>query len=442
MSLSLVLVFVGAFIALGYAFLRTRWVFRQPIDGTTLERIGGYVAEGSMAFLKREYRVLTPFVIVVAGLLFLGNKGHLRWESLSFILGAGCSAIAGFVGMKVATAANMRTTSAAKSGISAALQVAFAGGSVMGMTVVGLALLGIAIVLSVSISILGSDVDILRTSVLPIVTGFSLGASSIALFARVGGGIFTKAADVGADLVGKVEAGIPEDDPRNPATIADNVGDNVGDVAGMGADLFESYVGCMIGCMILGLAADAAPSMQLKLLILPLLLGVMGVVSSIIGVFFVRAKPGKSPQLALNVGSGVAALLTAAATYPICHFILGDELIGGTIGAGRIFISSVLGLAAGLAIASLTEFFTGTGKKPVMIILKSCETGAATNLITGMGVGMLSAIFPVAVICAAMLATYSLGGMYGIGIAALGMLLTVMQIVPPAARRRSGRHAA
>jgi K(+)-stimulated pyrophosphate-energized sodium pump len=425
MTLPLILLFCGAALALGYAFLRSRWIFNQPVESDLLRKIGGYVADGAMAFLSREYRVLIPFVLVVTGLLCLGNQGHLRWQSFSFLLGASCSALAGFIGMKVATAANMRTTHAAKTGLNEALRVAFTGGSVMGMSVVGLAMLGIAIVMAVACKMIGSDADTLRISVLPIVSGFSLGASSIALFARVGGGIYTKAADVGADLVGKVEAGIPEDDPRNPATIADNVGDNVGDVAGMGADLFESYVGCLIGCMILGLAVDGSADVQKNLLILPLVLSVLGLVASIIGVFFVRAKPGRSPQGALNAGSTVAALLTAIGTYPICRYVIGDDMIAGTIGSGRIFLASVTGLVAGLAIASLTEFFTGTGKKPVNIIVKACETGAATNLITGMGIGMLSTLFPVMVICAAMLTTFSLAGMYGIAIAALGMLLTL-----------------
>ncbi|MDE0837904.1 MAG: sodium-translocating pyrophosphatase [Kiritimatiellae bacterium] len=425
MTLPLILLFCGAALALGYAFLRSRWIFNQPVESDLLRKIGGYVADGAMAFLSREYRVLIPFVLVVTGLLCLGNQGHLRWQSLSFLLGASCSALAGFIGMKVATAANMRTTHAAKTGLNEALRVAFTGGSVMGMSVVGLAMLGIAIVMAVGCKMIGADAETLRISVLPIVSGFSLGASSIALFARVGGGIYTKAADVGADLVGKVEAGIPEDDPRNPATIADNVGDNVGDVAGMGADLFESYVGCLIGCMILGLAVDGSTDVQKNLLVLPLVLSVLGLVASIIGVFFVRAKPGRSPQGALNAGSTVAALITAIGTYPICRSVLGDGMIAGTIGSGRIFLASVTGLVAGLAIASLTEFFTGTGKKPVNIIVKACETGAATNLITGMGIGMLSTLFPVMVICAAMLTTFSLAGMYGIAIAALGMLLTL-----------------
>ncbi len=425
MQAALIIVFVGGLVALGYAFLRTRWIFRQPIGHADLERIAGYVTKGAMAFLNREYRVLLPFVLIVAAALALGNKGPMRWGAAAFVLGALCSALAGYIGMKVATAANSRTTSAARHGLNAALRVAFGGGSVMGMSVVGLALLGIATVLGVGMWALGGSSETLRLTILPIASGFSLGASSIALFARVGGGIYTKAADVGADLVGKVEAGIPEDDPRNPATIADNVGDNVGDVAGMGADLFESYVGCLIGCMILAVAVDAGPGMRIQLVMLPLLLAAMGVLAAIVGIFCVRARPDGDPQKALNTGSMVAAGLAALATWPICRFVLGDGTFGAGVGATQVFAASVVGLLTGLAIASLTEYFTGTGKRPVLAILKACNTGAATTLITGMGIGMLSTIFPVILIGAAILITNAIAGLYGVGIAALGMLLTL-----------------
>ncbi|NQU38729.1 MAG: sodium-translocating pyrophosphatase [Lentisphaerae bacterium] len=425
MEMCLLIVFLSGVAALVYAFARARWIFAQPVENETLSRIGGYVADGAMAFLGREYRVLFPFVLIVAAALALGNKGALRWESVAFVLGSFCSACAGYIGMKVATAANMRTTTAARKGLTAALGVAFSGGSVMGMSVSGLALIGICAVFLVASRLLGSDSASMGGLVLPVVSGFSLGASSIALFARVGGGIYTKAADVGADLVGKVEAGIPEDDPRNPATIADNVGDNVGDVAGMGADLFESYVGCLIGCMILALNLDASEPLKLRLVTLPMLLASAGVVASIIGIHFVRANPGGSPQKALNLGSFIAAAIAAAATYPICRWVMGGELIGDSVGVMHVFLASVIGLGAGLTIAMLTEFFTGTGKRPVLAILRSCETGAATALITGMGMGMLSTVFPVLVICIAIISTYALAGMFGIGIAALGMLLTL-----------------
>lgn len=251
-TLSLIIVAGSSVLALGYSLIKTRWIYRQPVENKTLRRISGYVADGAMAFLMREYRVLIPFVAVVALFLAVANNGYLKFQAFSFVIGAGASALAGFIGMKVATASNSRTTHAAKDGLVSALKVAFTGGSIMGMSVVGLAMLGLFILLSLGRRFIGSNTSELADIILPVISGFSLGASSMALFARVGGGIFTKAADIGADLVGKVEAGIPEDDHRNPATIADNVGDNVGDVAGMGADLFESYVGSIIGSMILG----------------------------------------------------------------------------------------------------------------------------------------------------------------------------------------------
>ena len=392
---------IGGVCAIIYAILKTRWVFRQPVDHPSLKRIGGYVAEGAMAFLVREYKVLIPFVLVVAAFLGLANQGTLRYQAFSFLLGAGCSALAGFIGMKVATGANSRTSHAAQSGINAALRVSFTGGSVMGMSVVGLALLGLFVVLQVAMMLIGDSVSQLSGQILPIVSGFSLGASSIALFARVGGGIFTKAADVGADLVGKVEAGIPEDDHRNPATIADNVGDNVGDVAGMGADLFESYVGSLVGCMILGLAVEGSDELKLRLMGLPLLLCMIGVFCSILGTFLVRAKPGKSPQKALNTGLFGAAILAAVIAFPVIHFVMGGERLDNGAGANQIFLTMLAGLIAGALIGLLTELFTGTNTPPVNVIVKSCETGAATNLISGMGMGMLSCFPPIIVIAAA-----------------------------------------
>ena len=411
--------------ALVYAGLKTRWIFKQTVVNPTLKRISGYVADGAMAFLFREYKVLIPFVLVVAIFLGLANQGHLKFQALSFLVGAFCSALAGFIGMKVATAANSRTTHAAQEGLNPALRVAFAGGSVMGMSVVGLALLGIFAILWIATTMFGSSVGIYGDEVLPILSGFSLGASSIALFARVGGGIFTKAADVGADLVGKVEAGIPEDDHRNPATIADNVGDNVGDVAGMGADLFESYVGSILGCMILGLAVEATDALKLRLMGLPLLLSMVGVICSILATFLVRVKPGKSPQKALNVGLFGAALVTAACAYPIIHLVMAGEIFDGGSGANQVFIAMLVGLIAGGMIGLLTEFFTGTNTPPVNVIVKACETGPATTLISGMGMGMLSCLPPVLVIAASILISHHLAGLYGVGMASLGMLLTL-----------------
>ncbi len=415
----------GGVCALVFAGLKIRWIYRQPVENENLKRISGYVAEGAMAFLIREYKVLIPFILVVAVFLGLANEGPLRYQAYAFLLGALCSALAGFIGMKVATAANCRTTHAAQEGINPALRVSFTGGSIMGMCVVGLALLGVFTVLWIGGFFIGRTVEIYAGQILPILSGFSLGASSIALFARVGGGIFTKAADVGADLVGKVEAGIPEDDHRNPATIADNVGDNVGDVAGMGADLFESYVGSIVGCMILGLAAEASELTRFRLMNLPLVLCFVGVICSVIGTFFVRAKPGKSPQRALNAGSFGAAILAAILAYPVIHVILAGETFGAGAGANQVFFAMLVGLVAGVMIGLLTEFFTGTNTPPVNVIVKACETGPATTLISGMGMGMLSTLPPVLVIAAAIMASNALAGLYGVGIAALGMLLTL-----------------
>src|SRR4051812_26455343 len=319
-ELPLALGMLGGIFALIFAFYKSKWILRIPVKNEKLKKIGGYVARGAMAFLFREYKVLVPVVITAAALLLLGNKGVLRWEAVTFAIGATCSALSGFFGMKIATQANMRTTEAAAISLNRALKVSFAGGSVMGMSVVGLALCGITSIMFATIHFFGRDPGNFDHEILPILSGFALGASCIALFARVGGGIYTKAADVGADLVGKVEAGIPEDDPRNPATIADNVGDNVGDVAGMGADLYESFVASVLGCMILGLAIDAPPDLRLRLCLMPLVLGAAGVVASIIGMFVVRVKDGGSPQAALNRGSFVAAGLAALFSWPIFHF--------------------------------------------------------------------------------------------------------------------------
>ena len=424
LSVIMIAALAGA-LAIVYAAAKDAWIRKRPIGNEALERIAGYIAEGAQAFLKREYSVLASFVVLVAVFLAVANKGSLRLEALAFLLGAVCSAAAGYFGMMTATAANSRTASAAAGGIDPALRVAFAGGSVMGMTVVGLALLGISAVLALGVAFFGESLPAFRDTIFPILSGFSLGASTIALFARVGGGIFTKAADVGADLVGKVEAGIPEDDPRNPAVIADNVGDNVGDVAGMGADLFESYVGSIVGCVVLGAGVAASDDMRLRLALLPILLAAMGIGASIFGTFLVRGKPGKSPQKALNAGSFGAAMLAALLIYPLASLALGGGTFDGGKDALRVTLAAVFGLASGTAIGLLTEFFTGTRTAPVRKIERSCDTGAATAIITGLGVGMLSTLPPVVVICGAILGSYSLAGLYGIGIAALGMLITL-----------------
>jgi K(+)-stimulated pyrophosphate-energized sodium pump len=417
----------AALLALGYAAVRSRWILAQVVGSETLVRISGYIAEGARAFLKREYRAIVPFVLVVAAFLAVANQGPMRLQGLAFIAGALCSAASGWFGMSVATASNSRTAWAAMGGVGPALGIAFAGGSVMGMTVVGLAMLGTAAVLAVGVAVSGASMDALTTSVFPILSGFSLGASSIALFARVGGGIFTKAADVGADLVGKIEAGIPEDDPRNPAVIADNVGDNVGDVAGMGADLFESYVGSLVGCVILGAAANVPEAARLRLALLPIAVCALGIVASVAGTFLVRVGRSSSPQRALNAGSFSAAALAAALLYPLVRLILGPEAGSPSpeLSALRIFLAIAAGLASGVGIGSLTEFFTGTDTAPVRKIAKSCQTGPATTIISGLGVGMVSTFPPILVIGAAIWASNALAGLYGIGMAGLGMLLTL-----------------
>lgn len=425
MTLTIVLVFASGLAALVYAILQSNWIFRQKVSFEPLVRIGGYIRDGAGAFLKREYTVLAPFVLLVALFLMLANTGSLKLQAVAFLLGAICSASAGFFGMRVATAANSRTAMRAEEGIGPALKVAFAGGSVMGMTVAGLAMVGIALVLALGSWIFGTGIATYQTIVFPILSGFSLGASTIALFARVGGGIFTKAADVGADLVGKVEAGIPEDDPRNPAVIADNVGDNVGDVAGMGADLFESYVGSIIGCVVLGAGVVADDPTRLKLAMLPLLICAMGIGASILGTFLVRAKPGQSPQKALNTGTFGAAIIAAVLLFPLSWLVMGGSTYDGGKGFLHIALSAVLGLAGGTAIGLLTEFFTGTSTAPVRKIANACNTGAATTIISGLGVGMMSTMPPILVIAAAILGSHQLGGLYGIGMAALGMLVTI-----------------
>lgn len=414
----------GGVAALTFALIKARWIYIQDRGSEDLQRISGYISEGAMAFLSREYRVLIPFIIIVTAFLAVANTGSLRLQAISFLLGALCSGLAGFIGMKVATAANSRTTHAASNGLNPALKVAFSGGTVMGMSVVGLVLLGSSIILITGFVVYGDDPDTISGTILPILSGFSLGASSIALFSRVGGGIFTKAADVGADLVGKVEAGIPEDDPRNPATIADNVGDNVGDVAGMGADLFESFVGSLVGSMILSLTVPASPELRMRLFAFPIILSAIGLLSSMIGVFFVRAKEGQSPQRALNFGTFGASILAALLAIPAAMLLLGDQTFGGA-GVWHLVGSAVIGLLAGVVIGILTELFTGTDTYPVNQIVNSCQTGAATTIITGIGMGMLSTLFPILVIAATILISHALTGLFGVAIAALGMLITL-----------------
>ena len=406
--------------ALGFAFWKLKWVESQSQGNNEIAKIAGHIRSGAMAFLNREYRVLSVFVVIVAILLFLGyNSKDQGLIALSFIFGAICSALAGFIGMWAATASNSRTTNAARTSLNDALIVAFSGGSVMGMCVAGLGVMGLSLLY---LGLEGSFSNL--EDRLSVMAGFSLGASSIALFARVGGGIYTKAADVGADLVGKVEAGIPEDDPRNPATIADNVGDNVGDVAGMGADLFESFVGVMIGVMVL------AASQGLESLVeLPLTLAAAGIFVSIIGTFLVRTEEGGNPQTALNKGHFGASAMMLIASYLIIDYLStnGFYVWSETVSYSvmDLFIATCVGLASGILIGLFAEYYTSDESAPVREISKASETGSATNIISGLGTGMISTALPVITIALAMLFAYEFAGLYGIGIAALGMLATI-----------------
>ncbi|MCP1716047.1 K(+)-stimulated pyrophosphate-energized sodium pump [Methanocalculus alkaliphilus] len=407
---------LAALIALAFAGFSFITVKKEGTGTEVMQKIAAAIHLGAMVYLNRQYRAIAVFVVVLAIVLAVGIS---PLTAATFVLGALLSATAGYIGMYTATAANVRTTNAARRGIAEAFRVSFASGSVMGMAVVGLGLLGL------SLAYLGlSAMGLPQAEVLSTVTGFGLGASSIALFARVGGGIFTKAADVGADLVGKVEAGIPEDDPRNPAVIADNVGDNVGDVAGMGADLYESYVGSIIAAMVLGITAVHTEMYAgldpMQLVLLPMMIAALGIFSAIIGSFFVRTNKTDMTaiHMAFNKGLIVAIVLIVLATYFLVTTLVGPEYIG-------IFYAAIAGLIAGFAIGLVTEYYTSYDRAPTLSIAKSCQTGSATNIISGFAKGMESTVFPVFFVAIAITISYHFAGLYGIAIAAVGMLSTL-----------------
>jgi K(+)-stimulated pyrophosphate-energized sodium pump len=427
-------------VALLYALLTASWVGRQDPGTDRMKSIADQIRRGAMAFLGAEYRVLAVFVLVVAGVLAVLNADEPTSSPLvaaAFVAGATCSGLAGFFGMRVATRANVRTAAAARAGLAPALKIAFRGGAVMGMCVVGLALVGLGTLFTVLLSVFELDPDAARVAdpvvlsrIVNVLAGFSMGASSIALFARVGGGIYTKAADVGADLVGKVEAGIPEDHFLNPATIADNVGDNVGDVAGMGADLFESYVGAVLAAMMLGAVALGG---RIEAVMIPLLIAGAGIVISVLATFIVRTREGGNPQLALDLGSFGAAAIMLPISWLIIDFFVGrakghgSPIVfekGVSVTTPDLMWAMIAGLGAGVAVGMITSYYCSKHRRPVDSIVEQSSTGPATNIISGIAVGFESTALPVIVLCVGIYAANHFAGLYGVALAALGMLST------------------
>ena len=424
-----------AVLALIYSAIITARITKEDEGTDRMKQIAGYISAGAMSFLKAEYKILTIFVIIDG--IFLAISADPVSSSkiivLAFVVGAFLSAFAGYIGMRVATKANVRTTNAARTSLSKALQISFSGGSVMGISVAALGILGLSLLFILFQKMFNPDLLIGAPlkRVLEILTGFSLGAESIALFARVGGGIFTKAADVGADLVGKVEAGIPEDDPRNPAVIADNVGDNVGDVAGMGADLFGSYVSTVLATMVLGasvhMKADFPDQFHsMSAVILPLVIAITGLVFSIVGTWFVRIKENGNPQAALNRGNWGAIIFTAIVSFFVIQNMLpaSFEIKGVTYTSMSVFYTVVIGLIVGALMSVITEFYCSMGKNPVKTIARQSISGAATNIISGLSVGMISTALPIIVLAGGIILSFSVAGIYGVAIAASGMMAT------------------
>ncbi len=434
----MILVPIFGIIALLYTFFQSRWVSSQPTGTERMREIAGYIADGAAAFLRAEYRVLTYFVIIVAILLGImgSSTANSHWSiGLAFVIGAVFSALAGNIGMRIATKSNVRTTEAARTSLSKALKVSFTGGAVMGMGVAGLAVLGLGALFIILTKVFVPELIPASHGMekaIEVLTGFSLGAESIALFARVGGGIYTKAADVGADLVGKVEAGIPEDDPRNPATIADNVGDNVGDVAGMGADLFGSYVATVLATMVLGRETVAADAFNgLSPILLPMLIAGIGIIFSMVGTLFVRISPtansSEAVQKALNLGNWGSIILTAIFSFFLVNWIMPDQamsLRGSEFTKMGVFGAIIVGLVVGTLMSIITEYYTAMGKRPVQSIVDKSKTGHATNIIGGLSVGMESTFLPILVLAGGIFGSYACAGLYGVAIAAAGMMAT------------------